>query len=182
LMSENVIRDAAKANNGFKFVILRYFNVAGADPDGRIGQCFPNATHLIKVTCQAALGSRDSISVFGTDFNTPDGTGVRDYIHVTDLAKAHIEALNHLERGGMSDIFNCGYGKGSSVLEIIRSVKKVSGRDFKVVMTGRRAGDPALLIADNAKILKTFNWKPEYQDIDFICKTAFEWEKKLLVK
>lgn len=182
LMSETVIRDAAKAHNGFKFVILRYFNVAGADPDGRIGQCFPNATHLIKVTCQAALGSRDSISVFGTDFNTPDGTGVRDYIHVTDLAQAHIEALHYLEKGGYSDIFNCGYGRGSSVLEIIESVKKVSGRDFKVVRSERRKGDPAFLIADNAKIINALNWTPKYDDIDFICKTAYEWEKKLLVK
>ena len=182
LMSENVIRDTALAHIGFKFVILRYFNVAGADPDGKIGQCFPNATHLIKVSCQTALGSRDSISVFGTDFNTADGTGVRDYIHVTDLASAHICALNYLEKGGNSDIFNCGYGHGSSVFEIIKSVKKVSGHDFLVVMSERRKGDPALLIADNKKILKTMNWIPKYQDIDFICKTAYEWEKKLLVK
>lgn len=182
LMSETVIKDTALAHIGFKFVILRYFNVAGADPDGKIGQCFPNATHLIKVSCQTALGSRDSISIFGTDFNTADGTGVRDYIHVTDLASAHICALNYLEKGGNSDIFNCGYGHGSSVLEIINSVKKVSGKDFSVVMSERRKGDPALLMADNKKILKALNWIPRYQDIDFICKTAYEWEKKLLVK
>jgi len=182
LMSETVIRDTANAYKGFRFVILRYFNVAGADPDGRIGQCFPNATHLIKVACQTALNARDSMSIFGSDFNTPDGTGVRDYIHVTDLASAHIEALNYLEKGGNSDIFNCGYGHGSSVLEVIKSVKKVSGRDFKVVSSERRKGDPALLIADNTKILKTLKWIPKYQDIDFICKTAYEWEKRLLVK
>jgi len=182
LMSETVIRDTANAYKGFRFVILRYFNVAGADPDGRIGQCFPNATHLIKVACQTALNARDSMSIFGSDFNTPDGTGVRDYIHVTDLASAHIEALNYLEKGGNSDIFNCGYGHGSSVLEVIKSVKKVSGCDFKVVSSERRKGDPALLIADNTKILKTLKWIPKYQDIDFICKTAYEWEKRLLVK
>ena len=179
LMSEWVLRDTAYAHKNFNYVALRYFNVAGADPDGRIGQNFPNATHLIKVASQTALKMRDKLSVFGTDFNTPDGTGVRDYIHVTDLASAHISALEYLKNGGCSQILNCGYGKGSSVLEVIESVKKVSGEDFKVEMIDRRPGDPGLLIADNGKILANLDWTPKYQDLDFICKTAYEWEKKI---
>ncbi len=182
LMSEFVIKDTAFAHSEFKYVILRYFNVAGADPDGLIGQNFPDATHLIKVACQTALGMRESLSVFGTDFNTPDGTGVRDYIHVTDLASAHISALDYLENGGNSNTYNCGYGSGSSVLEVIKSVKKESGTDFLVKNSPRRAGDPAKLIADNSKILKELNWMPIYQDLNFICKTAYNWEKKILKK
>ncbi|HPG35821.1 MAG TPA: UDP-glucose 4-epimerase GalE [bacterium] len=180
LMSEFVIKDTAFAHPEFKYVILRYFNVAGADPDGLIGQNFPDATHLIKVACQTALGMRESLSVFGTDFNTPDGTGVRDYIHVTDLASAHLAALDHLENGGNSDIYNCGYGKGTSVLEVIRSVRKVSDKDFPVQNSPRRAGDPAKLIADNSKILKELNWVPKFQDLNLICRTAYHWEKKTL--
>jgi len=180
LMSEFVIKDTAFAHPEFKYVILRYFNVAGADPDGLIGQNFPDATHLIKVACQTALGMRESLSVFGTDFNTPDGTGVRDYIHVTDLASAHLAALDHLENGGNSDIYNCGYGKGTSVLEVIRSVRKVSDKDFPVQNSPRRAGDPAKLIADNSKILKELNWVPKFQDLNLICWTAYHWEKKTL--
>ncbi len=182
LMSEFVIKDTAFAHPEFKYVILRYFNVAGADPDGLIGQNFPDATHLIKVACQTALGMRESLSVFGTDFNTPDGTGVRDYIHVTDLASAHLAALDHLENGGNSDIYNCGYGKGTSVLEVIRSVRKVSDKDFPVQNSPRRAGDPAKLIADNSKILKELNWVPKFQDLNLICRTAYHWEKKILKK
>ena len=178
LMSECVLRDTSFAHENFNYVALRYFNVAGADPDGKIGQNFPNATHLIKVSCQAALGQRANLSIFGTNFDTEDGTGVRDYIHVSDLAAAHISALEHLEKGGKSEIFNCGYGKGSSVLEVIKSVKKVSGVDFKVEKTDRRPGDPALLISDNSKILSNLNWTPKYQDLDFICETAYEWERK----
>lgn len=182
LMSEFVIKDTAFAHPEFKYVILRYFNVAGADPDGLIGQNFPGATHLIKVACQTALGMRESLSVFGTDFNTSDGTGVRDYIHVTDLASAHLAALDHLENGGNSDIYNCGYGKGTSVLEVIRSVRKVSDKDFPVQNSPRRAGDPAKLIADNSKILKELNWVPKFQDLNLICRTAYHWEKKILKK
>lgn len=182
LMSEFVIKDTAFAHPEFKYVILRYFNVAGADPDGLIGQNFPDATHLIKVACQTALGMRESLSVFGTDFNTPDGTGVRDYIHVTDLASAHLAALDHLENGGNSDIYNCGYGKGTSVLEVIRSVRKVSDKDFPVQNSPRRAGDPAKLIADNSKILKELNWVPKFQDLNLICRTAYHWEKNILKK
>ncbi len=182
LMSEFVIKDTAFAHPEFKYVILRYFNVAGADPDGLIGQNFPDATHLIKVACQTALGMRESLSVFGTDFNTPDGTGVRDYIHVTDLASAHLAALDHLENGGNSDIYNCGYGKGTSVLEVIRSVRKVSDKDFPVQNSPRRAGDPAKLIADNSKILKELNWVPKFQDLNLICWTAYNWEENILKK
>ena len=178
LMSEWVLRDTSFAHKNFNYVALRYFNVAGADPDGLIGQNFPNATHLIKVASQTALGMRAKLSIFGTNFGTCDGTGVRDYIHVTDLASAHLAALKHLDSGGDSQIFNCGYGKGSSVLEVIKSVKKVSGVDFKVEKTDPRPGDPALLIADNKKILSNLDWTPEYQDLDFICKTAYEWERK----
>lgn len=177
LMSEWVLRDASFAHENFNYVALRYFNVAGADPDGKIGQNFPNATHLIKVASQTALGQRDKLSVFGTDFDTADGTGVRDYIHVTDLASAHLAAFDYLQNGGESQIFNCGYGKGSSVLEVIASVKGVSGVDFTVEKTERRPGDPALLIADNRKIIASLNWTPKHQNLDFICRTAYEWEK-----
>jgi len=179
LMSEQILKDAGFAHPNFKFVILRYFNVAGADPDGLLGQNFPDATHLIKVACQTALGKRESLSVFGTDYDTPDGTGVRDYIHVTDLSSAHVAALDYLSDGGISEVFNCGYGEGSSVLEVIESVKKVSDSDFQVLLAPRRAGDPAKLIADNRKILKGLNWNPLYQNLEIICKTAYDWERKL---
>ena len=178
LMSERVIRDSGTAHKGFKFVILRYFNVAGASVDGKIGQRFPNATHLIKVASETACGKRDFISVFGTDYPTKDGTCVRDYIHVEDLASAHLSALEYLDNGGESDIFNCGYGRGFSVKEVIENVKKASGIDFKVVEGERRAGDPSSLISVNSKILKHLNWKPKYDNLEFICKSAYEWEKK----
>lgn len=179
LMSERVIRDCGFAYEGFKFVILRYFNVAGASADGKIGQRFPNATHLIKVASETACGKRDYISVYGTDYPTKDGTCVRDYIHVEDLASAHLAALEYLQGGGKSDIFNCGYGRGFSVKEVIWSVKKASGIDFKVVEGERRAGDPSALISDNSKILKNLNWRPKYDNLEFICKSAYEWEKKI---
>jgi UDP-glucose 4-epimerase len=178
LMSEQILKDATIANPGFRFVILRYFNVAGADPDGKLGQNFSDATHLIKVACQTAIGKRESLSIFGTDYDTPDGTGIRDYIHVTDLSSAHISALEYLNDGGISEVFNCGYGEGTSVLQVIDSVKKVSDTNFKVTLAPRRAGDPAKLIADNRKILRTLNWKPLYNDLDIISQTAYEWEKR----
>jgi UDP-glucose 4-epimerase len=178
LMDEEVIRDLAFSNKEFKYIIFRYFNVAGADPEGRIGQSTPNATHLIKVAAQAALGKRDKLLVFGTDYPTQDGTCIRDYIHVDDLADAHILALDYLKTHD-SDMFNCGYGHGYSVLEVIRAMKEVSGADFKVEYAPRRKGDPAVLIADNRKIIKKMNWKPKYDDIRFICKTALDWERKL---
>lgn len=178
LMSETVLRDVGNAHPEFKYVILRYFNVAGADIKGRLGQTTPNASHLIKVAAETAVGKRDKMYIFGTDYTTPDGTCIRDYIHVDDLADAHILALDYLDKNE-SDIFNCGYGKGYSVKEVIDTMKKVSGVDFKVEITGRREGDPAVLIADNTKIKEKMGFKPKYNDLELICKTAFEWEKKL---
>ncbi|MDD4883656.1 MAG: UDP-glucose 4-epimerase GalE [Sulfuricurvum sp.] len=179
LMSETVIRDTAAAYSQFKYVILRYFNVAGADIQNRIGQSFPDATHLIKVAVQTAIGKKNKLSIFGDDYDTPDGTCIRDYIHVEDLASAHIRALGYLDEGHESDIFNCGYGHGFSVREVIESVKKVSGADFTVEIAPRRPGDPALLIADNTKIKNALGWQPQYDDLSLICKTALEWEKKI---
>lgn len=179
LMDEWIIEDAARAHPGFKHITLRYFNVAGGDPKGRVGQSTPNATHLIKVACQTSLGLRKDISVFGTDFDTPDGTGVRDYIHVSDLADVHLLALDHLEKGNPSMTLNCGYGHGYTVREIIGTVKQVSGVDFKTVETDRRPGDPASLVADSSCLRKEFAWKPKYDDIETIVKTALDWERKL---
>ncbi len=180
LMSETVLQDTAKANEAFKYVILRYFNVAGADVHNRIGQSFPDATHLIKVAAQTATGQRDKMYIFGEDYDTPDGTCIRDYIHVDDLASAHIAALEYLETHLQSNIFNCGYGRGFSVKEVIETVKEVSGVDFQVDTEGRRAGDPALLVSDNSKILSKMNWKPQYDDLKTICQTALNWEKETL--
>jgi UDP-glucose 4-epimerase len=179
VMSEWVIQDANFAHPDFNFIILRYFNVAGADPQGRIGQSTPDATHLIKVACQAALGFREHLCIFGTDYPTPDGTGIRDYIHVVDLADVHVLALRFLEQGNSSGIYNCGYGHGYSVREIIDAVKKVSGVDFRVIETDRRPGDPAQLVADPGKLLKEMKWKPKYDDIEEIVRTAYEWERKV---
>lgn len=177
LMSEQVIKHTAKAHKDFKYVILRYFNVAGADINGRIGQSFPNATHLIKVCAEAAIGKRDKVFIYGEDFDTPDGTGIRDYIHVDDLANAHIKALEYLKNNN-SNIFNCGYGHGYSVKEVIKTMKKVSGVNFSVETVGRRDGDPAKLISDNTKITSEMQWQPEYNDLELLCKTALNWEKK----
>ena len=179
LMSEWVIGDTAFAHPGFTFVILRYFNVAGADPAGRIGQSTPNATHLIKVASQAALGRREALHIFGTDYDTPDGTCIRDYIHVADLAAAHVLSLQHLEAGNPSGVFNCGYGHGYSVREIAAAVKRVSGVDFPVVESGRRAGDPPALISDPSRIRATMAWTPAHDDIDAIALSAYAWEKGL---
>lgn len=179
LMSEWVIQDTAFAHPDFSFVILRYFNVAGADPKGRIGQCTPNATHLIKVASQAALGRREALHIFGTDYDTPDGTCIRDYIHVADLAEAHVLALRHLEAGNPSGVFNCGYGHGYSVREIAAAVKRVSGVNYPVVESGRRAGDPPALISDPSRIRATMDWVPAHDDIDAIALSAYTWEKGL---
>jgi UDP-glucose 4-epimerase len=162
-----------------RFVVLRYFNVAGADPKGRTGQSTPAATHLIKVACEAALGKRAKIDVFGTDYPTPDGTCIRDYIHVSDLARAHSAALAYLRRGGASATFNCGYGRGASVLEVIEAVRRVSRRDFPVEIGGRRPGDPASLVADVDRIRRTLEWRPQFQDLDTIVIHALAWEKRL---
>jgi UDP-glucose 4-epimerase len=178
LMSEIMLHDAGKAY-GLRFVILRYFNVAGADPKQRTGQSTPAATHLIKVACEAALGKRPKIDVFGTDYPTADGTCIRDYVHVSDLARAHSAALAYLRRGGASAAFNCGYGRGASVLEVIDSVKRVSGRDFPVKICGRRQGDPAALVADVSRIRSTLDWRPQFENLDTITGHALAWERLL---
>ncbi len=189
-MSEQVIRDTAAANDTFKYVIFRYFNVAGADIENRIGQSFPNATHLIKVAAQTVTGRRDKMAIFGDDYATPDGTCIRDYIHVDDLAFAHVMALEYLAEND-SDIFNVGYGQGYSVKEVISTMKEVSGVDFRVDLEPRRAGDPALLISDNSKLIDAWaNLKASelkrkhpklfmYDDLNLICQTALDWEKKV---
>jgi UDP-glucose 4-epimerase len=178
LMTEIMLADTANAHD-FRFVALRYFNVAGADPKGRSGQSTPRATHLIKVACETALGKRSHMEVFGTDYPTADGTCVRDYIHVKDLARAHMSALAHLRAGGKSDIFNCGYSKGFSVHEVIAAVKRVSGVDFTVKMSPRRPGDPAAIVAASAKIRDQLGWKPEHDDLDVIVAQALRWEKRV---
>lgn len=179
LMTEWVLKDAALAHEDFKYAILRYFNVAGASSDGLIGQNYPNATHLIKVATQTALGKRESMSIFGMDYATKDGTCVRDFIHVEDLASAHLAALDYMVRTNKSDIFNVGYGKGFSVKEVIEATKKVSGVDFKVNIAPRRDGDPAELISDATKLRTLTNWKPKNENLELIVKTALEWERKL---
>ncbi len=178
LMSETILKDASKAKSDFKYVILRYFNVAGASIDGKIGQKTKNATVLIKVCAEAAAGKRDKIQIFGNDYPTKDGTCIRDYIHVEDLCYAHTKALNYLNEGGESDVFNCGYQKGYSVLEVVETMKKVSKRDFKVEITKRREGDPSQIIANSNKIRNVLGWNPRYNNLELICKSAFEWEMK----
>ncbi len=178
LMVEWMLQDTAKAT-GLAYVVLRYFNVAGADPKGRYGQSTPQATHLIKVAVQAALGHRNGMDLFGTDYPTHDGTCVRDYIQVTDLARAHIAALNYLRNDGASLTCNCGYGRGSSVLDVINVVKKVSGVDFEVRLSPRRAGDPAQLVAGADRLRATLAWVPQYEDLEGIVRQAFDWERRL---
>jgi UDP-glucose 4-epimerase len=175
MMSERMIMDLAAASS-LNYVILRYFNVAGANPDGLLGQATPEATHLIKVACECVTGQREGMSVFGTDYDTRDGTCIRDYIHVEDLAKAHVMALDYMADGGDSRVLNCGYGRGFTVREVIDVVKKQSGVDFPVTETGRRAGDPAALMADNTLIRQTLGWQPDYDDLDTIVGTALAWE------
>ncbi len=179
LMSEQVLQDASKENSTFSHVILRYFNVAGADLSNRIGQSFPNATHLIKIAAQTAIGSRESMMIFGDDYPTPDGTCIRDYIHVEDLASAHLKALDYLEEGSASNTFNVGYGHGFSVKEVIATMKEVSQVDFEVFTAARRAGDPAVLISNNSKIKKVLGWSASCDELALICQTALAWEKTL---
>jgi UDP-glucose 4-epimerase len=178
LMTEIMLADTSRAHD-FRYVALRYFNVAGADPKGRSGQSTPNATHLIKVACETALGKRGHMEVFGTDYDTPDGTCIRDYIHVTDLTRAHMVALRHLRGGGQPDVFNCGYSKGFSVLEVIEAVKRVSGADFEVRYAPRRAGDPAAIVAASDKIRVHLGWRPEHDNLEEIARQALEWETHL---
>ncbi|WP_150286233.1 UDP-glucose 4-epimerase GalE [Rhabdaerophilum calidifontis] len=178
LMTEWMLEDCARAHD-FRFVALRYFNVAGADPQGRSGQSTPNATHLIKVAVQTALGQRPAMDIFGTDYPTPDGTCIRDYIHVTDLASAHVDALAHLRRGGESLILNCGYGRGFSVLEVVDVVRKVTGIDFTANRVARRPGDPAAIIAKSDRIRALLGWTPRHDDLEEIVRQAYEWERQL---
>ncbi len=178
LMTEYMLRDTSIATD-LNFVALRYFNVAGADPKGRAGQSTPKATHLIKVASEIIHGPRTEMNVFGTDYPTSDGSCIRDYIHVSDLATAHCIALDHLQKGGESKVYNCGYGKGFSVLEVIEAVKRASGQDFTVHMADRRAGDPAELVASSKLIRDELGWTPEYDDLDLIVKHALAWEEKL---
>ncbi|WP_310619847.1 UDP-glucose 4-epimerase GalE [Flexibacterium corallicola] len=181
LMTELMLRDVSLAHD-FRYTALRYFNVAGADPKGRTGQSTKNATHLIKVACEASLGKRDHLGVFGTDFDTPDGTGVRDYIHVSDLASAHYLALKRLRDGGKSIVMNCGYGDGYSVRQVIDAVKSVSKVDFTVQEKPRRAGDSPKVVAKNTKILSELNWEPKHDDLHQIVEHALNWERKLSLR
>ena len=178
LMTEWMLQDVSRAHD-LGYVILRYFNVAGADPRGRSGQSSPRATHLIKVACQTALGDRAFMEIFGEDYATPDGTCLRDYIHVSDLARAHMAALTHLRAGGASDIFNCGYGRGYSVKQIVDVVKQVSGVDFKARMSPRRPGDPAAIVARADRIRDVLGWQPRLDDVEKIVAGALAWEKSL---
>jgi UDP-glucose 4-epimerase len=178
-MVESILGDFSKARD-FRYVSLRYFNVAGADPEGRIGETKKDATHLITMCVRTACGKRDKMYIYGTDYPTPDGTCIRDYIHVMDLADAHVLALEYLLEGGRGDVFNCGYGRGYSVRQVVDATKKVTGVDFPVEYAPRRPGDPPGLVADSTKIKQKLGWKPEYNDLGFIIKTAWEWEKKIL--
>ena len=178
LMSEWMLRDLAAAG-GPRYVALRYFNVAGCDPAGRVGQSTQHATLLVKVACEAALGKRPRLSIFGTDYPTPDGTGVRDYIHVDDLARAHLAALKYLRAGGASTVLNCGYGHGYSVREVLAAVGRANGAPVPYVEEPRRAGDPPSLVAEAGKIRATLDWQPQHDDLDFIARTALAWERKL---
>ena len=178
LMVEWMLEDTAKAHD-LSYVVLRYFNVAGADPQGRLGQSTPNATHLIKVAVQTALGRRQGMEVFGTDYPTPDGSCLRDYIQVTDLARAHVDALHYLRAGGRNLTCNVGYARGYSVLEVIDVVKQVSGVDFPVRKSGRRPGDPAAIVAANDRIRAELGWKPQHDTLNEIVRQALDWERRL---
>jgi UDP-glucose 4-epimerase len=177
LMSEHMLRDLSAATP-LRHVILRYFNVAGCDPLGRIGQSTRDATLLIKVACEHAVGKRERLSVFGSDYPTPDGTCIRDYIHVDDLARAHLGALDYLRGDGASTTLNCGYGHGYSVREVIDAVERVSGRRLTVIDEPRRAGDPPMLIARSERLMSVLGWQPLHDDLDFIVRTALAWERK----
>ncbi len=177
LMTEQVLKDTAAAHD-FTYAALRYFNVAGADPEGRTGQSTPNATHLIKIASEVAIGRRPFMEIYGEDYDTPDGTCIRDYIHVSDLARAHVAALAHLVSSGANAIFNCGYGHGFSVREVLRSVAEVAAVDLDVRAAPRRPGDPAALVADSARIQSLLGWRPEHDDLAFIVRTAIDWERQ----
>lgn len=179
LMTEWMLRDLSAASE-MRYAALRYFNVAGSDPECRIGQSTPNATLLIKVACEAAVGKRDVVSIFGTDYPTPDGTGVRDYIHVEDLADAHLKALDYLRNGGESITLNCGYGHGFSVREVLQTVDRVADTPLSIIEQPRRAGDPASLIAIANRIRTVLDWTPRFDDLNTIVQTSLAWERRLL--
>ncbi len=179
LMTERMLKDTSIAHESFNYAALRYFNVAGADPKGRTGQSTKGAMSLIKVACEAASGKRDHIDVFGNDYNTPDGTCIRDYIHVTDLVNAHLAALDKLQNKSTSLVANCGYGKGFSVLEVLKAVTQVSGKEFEVKMADRRAGDIISITADNSCIKDQTDWTVEHDDLNEIVKTSYDWERYL---
>ncbi|GAC1041587.1 UDP-glucose 4-epimerase GalE [Rhizobium sp. No.120] len=178
LMSELMLRDAAVAYD-FRYVALRYFNVAGADPEGRAGQSTDGATHLIKVACEGALGRRPQVDIYGTDYATHDGTGVRDYIHVSDLVDAHLMALRHLRDGGRSLVANCGYGQGYSVLDVLNMVTRVHGRAFPIHIAPRRAGDMASIVADATLARRELGWMPKYNNLEMIVRSSLDWELRL---
>ena len=179
LMSEWMLRDVGAASP-MRHVVLRYFNVAGSDPSGRIGQSTRKATLLVKVACEASVGKREHVSIFGTDYPTADGTGVRNYIHVQDLANAHLLAVDYLAAGGASRTLNCGYGHGYSVREVLQSVERVSGAPLKIVEMPRRAGDPPSLVAQTDRIRQVLGWKPRLDDLDAIVASSLQWERKLI--
>lgn len=176
MMSERICQDLAAAS-ALRYVILRYFNVAGADPQARIGQATPQATHLIKVACEAAVGARSGLKIYGTDYPTTDGTCIRDYIHVEDLARAHVMALDYLAAGGESQLLNCGYGHGYSVREVLDRAREVSAVSFRVEEVGRRPGDPPALVADSTRIRRVLGWEPVYDDLETIVAHALAWER-----
>jgi UDP-glucose 4-epimerase len=178
---ERVLADLAAAGD-FRYIGLRYFNVAGADSDGQLGQAYREATHLITRALKTAHGEFPRLYIYGTDYPTPDGTCIRDYIHVDDLADAHVRALDHLLDTGQSAVMNCGYGSGYSVKEVVDTTRRVTGIDFPVVETDRRAGDPPALVANSTRLMNTTGWKPKYNDLEYIIRTAWEWEKKLKTK
>lgn len=188
LMTEWMLRDTAISDahrapdNAFRYVALRYFNVAGAALDGVLGQATPDATHLIKVACEVVCGKRDQLSIFGTDYPTPDGTCIRDYIHVEDLAAAHVMALDYLAQGGASTTMNCGYGRGHSVREVVDMMRNVSHTKFGAQETERRSGDAPILVANNDKIRQTLGWEPQHDDLELICRSALEWEENLEIR
>ncbi len=179
MFNEIVLREVSAASSDFRYVSLRYFNAAGADPEARIGEAHEPETHLIPLVLKAAKGETEKLRIFGTDYPTPDGTCIRDYIHVEDLAAAHIHALHYLGEGGRSEVFNCGYGYGHSVREVVDAAREVTGVDFSVEEAGRREGDPPELVAECTRITDALNWRPMYDDLHYIIKTAWEWEKKL---
>jgi len=179
LMSEWMLRDLAAAT-GLRYTALRYFNVAGSDTQGRIGQCTPSATLLVKVACEAAVGKRSHVSIFGTDYPTADGTGVRDYIHIEDLARAHLDALDYLRGGGNSAVLNCGYGHGYSVRQVLESVQRLAGHALQIREEPRREGDPPILVARAERIRELLGWRPRLDDLDAIVRSSLDWERHLL--